>query len=74
MRALLPEIRVGHRLVVDSGGADPEQFYVEAVSLDFSWPPGTGSTTFTVTHGFRGTDNALLSKLNRASTFFVETT
>jgi hypothetical protein len=75
VKVILPEVRVGHRLIIDTGGAPDqnEQFYIEGVGLDFSFPPGTGSTTFTVTHGFRGSDGDYLRRVREASAFFKET-
>lgn len=75
IKALLPEIRVGHRLIIDSGGAPDqnEQFYIEGVAFDFAFPPGMGSMTFTVTHGFRGSDSDYLSKVSDTAEFFTET-
>jgi len=74
IKAILPEIRIGHRLIIDPGGDESqrEQFYIEGVAIDFAFPPGSGSTTLTVTHGFKGTDSDYLSKVKDASEFFVE--
>lgn len=65
----LPEVRVGQRVILDSGlGADQcEQFYVEGVRHEWRWPPGTMKTTLTVTHGFRGTDQEYLSQVQELS-------
>jgi hypothetical protein len=75
VKAALPEIRIGHRLIIDPGGDESsrEQFYVEGVSLNYAFPPGSGSTTLTVTHGFKGTDAQYLSNVRDLSANFVET-
>lgn len=74
VKAILPEVRIGHRLIIDPGGSEDqrEQFYVEGVAFDYNFPPGGGSTTFTVTHGFQGTDGDYLSAVKDASAFFEE--
>ena len=68
----LPEIRIGQRLIIDSGlGADQqEQFYVEGVRHNWAWPPGSMSTTVIVTHGFRGTDQTYLGRVRALSALF----
>ena len=71
----LPEIRIGMRLIVTPGGdaSRDEQFYVEGVRHEWSYPPGKGSTTVTVTHGFRGTDGQFLEAVKAASALFEKT-
>jgi len=68
-RVALPEIRVGQRLVIASEDRE-EQFYVEGVRHDWSFPPGRGSTTVTVTHGFAGTDNLYLQLVKKVSELY----
>lgn len=58
--ALLPEIRIGDRLVVgENSEEDPEQYYVEGVSVQWSYTK-KGTTTMQLTRGFRGKDNELV--------------
>jgi len=71
-RVGLPEVRIGQRLIIDPGlGADQrEQFYVEGVRHNWTWPPGSMSTIVTVTHGFRGTDRDYLSRVSSLSALY----
>jgi hypothetical protein len=69
-KVLLPEIRVGQRLIVDAGDpSDSEQFYVEGVSGNWRAPTQTagasGMTTFTVTRGYVGSDSQLLASTEK---------
>lgn len=77
VKCLLPEIRIGQRLVVDPGAKNQEeQFYVEGVAG--SWRAATQSTgeassqQFTVTRGFTGTDEELVSAVNRLPDIYRE--
>jgi hypothetical protein len=74
LKVLLPEIRIGHRIILDEGGKpeDNWQFYVEGVSTEFSFPPGQGAMTLTVTHGFRGGDSEYLKKVIATSNYYRE--
>lgn len=63
----LPEIRIGHRVILDNG--DPKQqiqAYVEGVSIAFSAPTtgsgAAGQTQLILTRGFRGSDDELMNK------------
>ena len=65
-KLFLPEVRLGQRLVVDSGGGQEEQFYIEGFQLSWEGPrgergPSKGSTTWTVTRGYKGSDRELLA-------------
>lgn len=78
-KLLLPEIRLGSKLILDEGGAeaDNERLYVEGVSLRYMGPTGptqppTGTTTLTLTHGFRGTDEQYLDAVKGTVSFFQE--
>lgn len=73
----LPEVRIGHRLVLVSGQGNIEeqiQFYVEGVNIQMKGPlQGSGvkgSTTFTVTRGFKGSDQDLLAAVTKLSSTY----
>lgn len=74
-KVALPEIRVGHRIKIDSGNASKVwTFYVEGVQHEWEsgsgeTPPG-GSSTFTVTRGWQGTDNDLVTATREAAAAF----
>ncbi len=76
IKTMLPEIRIGHRILLDDGsGADNrEQFYVEGVRLGWRAPTqsagATGTTTLTVTRGFRGSDQQLQDAVGDMPTLF----
>ena len=77
-KTLLPEVRIGQRIIKDTG--DPksnEQLYCEGVQMDYTAPTQTagakGSTVFTVTHGFKGTDDAYFKAIKAQSELFTET-
>jgi hypothetical protein len=77
-KTLLPEVRVGQRIVVDSGNIESrEQCYCEGVQLSFTGPTqsagAAGSMVFTVTHGFRGTDDDYYNAIEAQSQQFKET-
>jgi hypothetical protein len=70
-KLFLPEVRIGQKLIIDEGGAekDNERFYIEGVHLRYMGPQGPksppkGVTTFTLTHGFRGTDDQYLAMVS----------
>lgn len=78
-KLLLPEVRIGQKLIIDEGGNDEdnEQLYVEGVNLRWEGPQGPtkppmGSTTWTLTHGFRGTDKQFLDAVKGTVSFFKE--
>jgi len=78
VKALLPEVRIGQRLILDTGSpSQNEQFYVEGVSGQWhaaqEHAGENGSTTFTVTRGFQGTDTDLNSQIKEAANLFKET-
>jgi hypothetical protein len=67
---VLPEVRIGQKLLLDPGADNDEeleQFYVEGTRIDYVAPSQTsgasGKTAFVVTRGFKGTDDQLLSKV-----------
>jgi hypothetical protein len=73
---MLPEIRVGHRLKLDTGNAaTDETYYVEGVDLEYT-RTGTGAPTcassFTVTRGWRGDDRSLLKAISDVSSQYKE--
>jgi hypothetical protein len=77
-KVMLPEVRIGQKLVIDEGGAeeDNERLYVEGVRLRWEGPQGptkppTGSTTWTLTHGFRGTDKQYLDAVKGTVSLFT---
>jgi|WetSurMetagenome_2_1015567.scaffolds.fasta_scaffold01389_13 hypothetical protein len=75
---MLPEIKVGDRLIVDTG--DPSsslQAYIEGVDHSFQWAADgasgpRSSTTLTVTRGWVGKDADLLEAVKTLSKRFVE--
>lgn len=78
-KVFLPEVRIGSKIVIDEGGneADNERLYLEGVNLRYQGPAGPvappmGVTTWTVTHGFRGTDRQYLEAVRGVSSFFQE--
>lgn len=78
-KLLLPEVRMGSKLIIDEGGSesDNERLYIEGVHLRFMGPQGatkppTGVTTWTLTHGFRGTDKEYLDAVKGTVSFFEE--
>lgn len=78
VKLLLPEIRIGQKLVIDEGGADQynERLYVEGVHLRYMGPEGPkkppmGITSFIVTHGFRGTDKQYLDSVHNLAADFT---
>lgn len=78
VKLLLPEIRLGQKLVIDEGGAeeDNERLYVEGVHLRYMGPQGskkppTGVSTFILTHGFRGTDKKYLDSVKNIAADFT---
>jgi hypothetical protein len=74
-KTLLPEVRVGQKLWLDPGNTlEEEQFYVEGVNMTYTGPTQVsgagGSTSFILTHGYKGTDEKLLDDIRVfASTF-----
>jgi len=77
-KTLLPEIRIGQKIVTDPGNPEGrEQLYCEGVQMDFEGPTqaagAKGTTTFTVTHGFRGDDDAYYRAIEGQSALFTET-
>lgn len=77
-RAMLPEVRVGNRVILTSGNPQTdEQAYVQAVNLSYSAPPSANAgrrsiTTLTLTRGFVGTDQQLLNATKALSARFKE--
>lgn len=70
LRYLVPEIRVGTRLVVgEDDEANREQFYVENVGQSWRFPQG-GSTTLGLTRGWRGSDGNLVDNVVAAAAQF----
>jgi hypothetical protein len=65
LRAALPEIRVGHRLLLEDSLGRPRQFYVEGIAITTTGPSvsagASGETILTVTRGFRGSDGELIT-------------
>jgi hypothetical protein len=77
VNTLLPEIRVGQRVILSRG--DPqqaEQFYVEGVTLTYNGPiqnaGASGSTTLIVTRGFRGDDRTLFTAMSDLASQYEE--
>lgn len=60
----LPEARIGKRLIVENDPQDVarEQFYIEGVSLAWTYPKHP-TTTMTVTRGFRGSDSEMVDQV-----------
>jgi len=78
-KLFLPEVRIGQKLVLDEGGAesDNERLYIEGTHLRYTGPAGPskppgGMTTFTLSHGFRGTDKQHLDAVKSLASFFEE--
>lgn len=65
-----PRARIGRRLVLDNESPEKrEQYYIEGVNHQWRYPHG-GSTTLSVTRGWRGSDEALASAVSaKANTF-----
>jgi hypothetical protein len=80
MKVLLPEIRIGQKIVLfseDDLQQQAEQFYCEGVSLEYDGPrepnmPGQGSTTLMLSRGFTGTDAEYYDKMVSMSERFEE--
>jgi hypothetical protein len=73
----LPEIRIGHRVILTDGNPENDiQLYVEGVGHTLQAPTVEagvkGSSKFTVTRGFQGTDQQLLVELYRMSLLYQE--
>lgn len=72
----LPEIRVGHRVILDDGGGPQRQIqaYVEGVTTTVNAPTqeagARGSTTLILTRGFQGTDEELISAVSQMSDLY----
>lgn len=77
-RAMMPEIRVGNRVLLTSGNPqEAEQAYVEATSITYAAPPSANAgrrstTSLALTRGFRGTDQELLTAVRGLSAQFTE--
>ena len=78
-KLLLPEVRIGQKLILDEGGSelDNERLYLEGVNLRWQGPQGPtrppmGTTSWTLTHGFRGTDKGYLDAVKGTVSFFKE--
>jgi hypothetical protein len=73
-KILMPEIRVGHRIKIMHGDSEDQwdQYYVEGVSHIYNYPPGAGSTTLVLTHGFTGTDETYLRWVLNLGKKFME--
>jgi hypothetical protein len=78
-KLLLPDIRLGHKLIRNTGDPNAsEQLYIEGVRCEWAWdsPPTAapgGNTTFTLTHGFTGTDQQHLKAIEKHSDWWSET-
>jgi hypothetical protein len=80
MKVLLPEIRIGQKVVLfseDDIQQEAEQFYCEGVSLEYDGPrapnmPGQGATTLLLSRGFKGTDADYYAKMDSMSARFDE--
>ena len=73
---MLPEIRIGSRLKLDTGNpATDETYYVEGVDLEYNRPgtnPPTCNSGFTLTRGWKGTDRSLLDAIDAVSGKYKE--
>ena len=78
IKTLLPEIRVGHRVILDSGNPETEiQAYVEGVSLTWEAPTektgAMGTTQLVLTRGFQGSDAQLMDAVTKLSSLYDRT-
>lgn len=75
----LPEVRIGHRILIPVGHGSQSsvlQFYVEGVNISMQSPTQTagvrGTTTLTLTRGFKGTDQELIRAVTDQSAQFTQ--